>query len=147
MLDTKKGTTHPKLRETSMPSRKSIRKKRDRRKAGLMKKASEYSKMCGADVCLGIRIRDTARVYMFSADASGFWGFVGSQLVSSPDMRISSIADSLRDPIIRPLVRSLTRTLASQEIKSYLPFNRAGPETACIRTGRSVDLFNQPANQ
>lgn len=84
MLDTKIGTTHPKLKESSRPSRKSIRQKRDRRKAGLMKKASEYSKMCGADVCLGIRTRDTGRVYIFSADASGFWGFVGAQLVSPP---------------------------------------------------------------
>jgi hypothetical protein len=50
----------------------------------------------------------------------------------SPDMRISSIADSLRDPIIQPRVRSLTRTLASQEIKSYLPLNRGG-------TGNDLD--------
>jgi hypothetical protein len=84
MLDTKIGTTHPKLQESSRPSRKSIRQKRARRKIGLMKKASEYSKICGADVCLGIRIRDTGRVYILSADASGFWGFVGSQLVSFP---------------------------------------------------------------
>jgi hypothetical protein len=84
MPDTNIGTTHPKLKESSRPSRKLICQKRDRRKAGLMKKASEYSKMCGADVCLGIQIRDTGRVYMFSADALGFWGFVGSQLVSLP---------------------------------------------------------------
>jgi hypothetical protein len=84
MQDTKIDTAHSKLQESSRPNRKSIRQKRDRRKARLMKKASEHSKMCGADVCLGIRIRDTGRVYMFSADASGFWGFVGSQLVSLP---------------------------------------------------------------
>jgi hypothetical protein len=84
MLDTKIDTAHSKLQESSRPNRKSIRQKRDRRKAGLMKKASEYSRMCGADVCLGICIRDTGRVYMFSADALGFWGFVGSQLVSLP---------------------------------------------------------------
>lgn len=84
MLGTKVDTAHSKLQESSKPNRKSIRQKRDRRKAGLMKKASEYSKMCGADVCLGIRIRDTGRVYMFSADASGFWEFVGLQLVSLP---------------------------------------------------------------
>jgi hypothetical protein len=78
------GTMHPKLQESSRPRRKSIRQNRVRRKIGLMKKASEYSKMCGADVSLGIRIRDTGRVYMFSADASGFWEFVGSQLVSLP---------------------------------------------------------------
>jgi hypothetical protein len=93
-----------------------------------MIKASEYSKMCGADVCLGIRIRDTGRVYMFSADASGFWEFVGSQLVSLPDLHIASIADSLRVRTIQLQVRSLTRTLASLEIESYLPLNKAKPE-------------------
>jgi hypothetical protein len=77
MLDTKIGYNSCKLQESSKPSRKSIRQKRDRRKAGLMKKSSEYSKKCGADVCLCIRIRDTGRFYMFSADASGFWEFVG----------------------------------------------------------------------
>jgi hypothetical protein len=80
MLDTKIGTTHPKLQESSRPSRKSIRQKRAHRKIGLMKKVSECSKMCGADVCLDIHIRDTGRVYMFSADASGFWGFLGSKI-------------------------------------------------------------------
>jgi hypothetical protein len=89
MLDTKIGTTHPKLQESTKSSRKSIHQKRERRKTGLMKKASEYSKMCGADVCLGIRIRDTGHVYMFSADASGFWGFIGSQLVSLPRYTLS----------------------------------------------------------
>jgi hypothetical protein len=72
MLDTKIGTTHPKLQESSKPSRKSIHQKQERRKISLIKKASEYSKMCGADVYLGIHIRDTGRVYMFSTDALGF---------------------------------------------------------------------------
>jgi lipid II:glycine glycyltransferase (peptidoglycan interpeptide bridge formation enzyme) len=82
MLDTKMGTRRPKLSGKPSPSRsKSIRQKRDRRKTSLMKKSFEYSKMCGADVCLGIRIRDTCRVYIFSADASGFWAFIGSKLV------------------------------------------------------------------
>jgi hypothetical protein len=36
------------------------------------------------------------------------------------------MTDLLRDRIIQPRVRSLTRTLASQEIKSYLPLNRGG---------------------
>ncbi|KAA8648109.1 uncharacterized protein ATNIH1004_003992 [Aspergillus tanneri] len=66
----------------SRTSRKSVRQKRDRRRTSLIKKSSEYSRMCGADVCLGIRIRETGRVYIFSADASGFWAFVGSQLDS-----------------------------------------------------------------
>jgi hypothetical protein len=46
-----------------------------------MKKAREYSKMCDADVCLGIRLRETGQVYILSADASGFWAFLGLQLV------------------------------------------------------------------
>ncbi|PKX99509.1 uncharacterized protein P174DRAFT_334459, partial [Aspergillus novofumigatus IBT 16806] len=51
-----------------------------RRKTSLMKKSFKYSKMCGADIYLGICIRDTGQVYIFSADASGFWAFVGSKL-------------------------------------------------------------------
>jgi hypothetical protein len=82
MLDTIIGMTHPHLQESSRSNRKSIRQKQDRRKASLMKKASKYSKLCGANVYLGIHIRDTGHIYMFSADASGFWEFVGSQLVS-----------------------------------------------------------------
>lgn len=38
--------------------------------------------MCDADVCLGIRLRETGQVYILSADASGFWAFLGSQLNS-----------------------------------------------------------------
>jgi hypothetical protein len=59
----------------------------------------------------------------------------------SPDLHISSIADSLRVRIIQPQVRSLTRTLASREIKSYLPLNRGGTGT----TDGPLDF--QPANQ
>jgi hypothetical protein len=67
----------------SKPSKvkKSLRQKRDRRKNNLEKKSQEYSEMCGADVCLGIRIRESGKVFIFSADASGFWSFLDSQLV------------------------------------------------------------------
>ncbi|CAG8109306.1 unnamed protein product [Penicillium nalgiovense] len=63
--------------------KKLLRQKRDRRKSCLEKKALEYSEMCGADVCLGIRIRQSGKVFIFSADASGFWSFLSSQLVSA----------------------------------------------------------------
>jgi hypothetical protein len=66
-----------------------------------MKKSFEYSKMCGADVCLGIRIRDTGRVYILTADASGFWAFVGSTLVYS-HMHIRPKVNSFRTAIIHP---------------------------------------------
>ncbi|KAJ5746807.1 hypothetical protein N7520_011989 [Penicillium odoratum] len=62
--------------------RKSLRQKRDRRKTNLEKKSQEYSEICGADVCLGIRIRESGKVFIFSADASGFWSFLSSQLGS-----------------------------------------------------------------
>jgi hypothetical protein len=54
--------------------------KQCRRKTSLMRKAREYSKMCDADVCVG-RIRETGQVHLLSADASGFWAFLTSQLV------------------------------------------------------------------
>jgi hypothetical protein len=38
----------------------------------MMKKASEYSKMCDVDVCGAIRMRETDQVHILSADASGF---------------------------------------------------------------------------
>ena len=64
-----------------VPSKKARRQKQCRRKSTLMTKACEYSKMCDADVCLGIRLRETGQVYILSADPSGFWAFLGSQLV------------------------------------------------------------------
>ncbi|CAG8280327.1 unnamed protein product [Penicillium salamii] len=42
---------------------------------------SEYSKMCDADVCVGIRLRETGQVFILSADTLGFWAFFTSQLV------------------------------------------------------------------
>ncbi|KAJ6026408.1 uncharacterized protein N7446_004990 [Penicillium canescens] len=65
-----------------VPSKTANRQKQCRRKSTLMTKACEYSKMCDADVCLGIRLRETGQIYIFSADASGFWAFLSSQLGS-----------------------------------------------------------------
>jgi myosin heavy subunit len=61
-----------------------MRQKHGRRKSNLMKKAREYSKLCEADVCVGIRLRETGQVFfILSADVSGFGGFLGLQLVCS----------------------------------------------------------------
>lgn len=46
-------------------SKKAKRQKQCRRKATLMTKESEYSKMCDADLCLGIRLREKGQVYIF----------------------------------------------------------------------------------
>ena len=75
------ASTPPTPSNRSKSVKKSMRQKQGRRKSSLMKKASEYSKMCDADVCVGIRLRETGQVFILSADASGFWAFLGSQLV------------------------------------------------------------------
>jgi len=62
-------------------AKKSPPQKRDRRKISLEKKSHEYSQLCGADVCLGIRIRESGKVFIFSADTSGFWSFLAPHLV------------------------------------------------------------------
>jgi hypothetical protein len=46
--------------------------KQYRRKTNMMKKASEYSKMCDADVCVAIRMRESGQIHILSVDASGF---------------------------------------------------------------------------
>lgn len=61
-----------------------MRQKQYHRKTNMLKKASEYSKICDADVCVGIRMRETGQVHILSADASGFWAFLTSQLVCKP---------------------------------------------------------------
>ncbi|KAF3386949.1 hypothetical protein F1880_000447 [Penicillium rolfsii] len=48
----------------------------------LENKLQQYSEMCGADVCLGIRIRESGEVFIFSADSSGIWSFLRTQLGS-----------------------------------------------------------------
>ncbi|PYH90010.1 hypothetical protein BO71DRAFT_402581 [Aspergillus ellipticus CBS 707.79] len=66
----------------SSVEKKLLQQKRDRRKLYLEKKALEYSKMCGADICLGIRIRQSGKIFIFYADTSGFWSFLSTQLGS-----------------------------------------------------------------
>lgn len=50
-----------------------------------MKKASEYSKLCGADVFVGIRLKGSNRLYTLLADTSGFWSPLVTQFVSLRD--------------------------------------------------------------
>ncbi|KAJ5131480.1 uncharacterized protein N7515_007519 [Penicillium bovifimosum] len=69
-------------RSKNSSTRKLMHQKQYRRKANMLKKASEYSKMCDADVCVGIRMRETGQVHILSADSSGFWAFLTSQLSS-----------------------------------------------------------------
>lgn len=73
-----------KNKKKRVPSKKAFRQMRERRREGIIKKAYEYSKLCEADVCLGIRLRGSGRVYTFLADQSGFWSSFESQLVGFP---------------------------------------------------------------
>ncbi|KAL4768006.1 hypothetical protein BDW60DRAFT_211395 [Aspergillus nidulans var. acristatus] len=61
-------------------SRRLLRQKRDRRRLTLTHKVYEYSRMCDADIYLGIRIRDTGKVFTVSIDPTGFWSFLHPQL-------------------------------------------------------------------
>lgn len=65
----------------------------------LENKLQQYSEMCGADVCLGIRIRDSGEVFIFSADSSGFWSFLRSQLVCAFDLSKLSVAWTFLTPL------------------------------------------------
>ncbi|KAJ5492484.1 hypothetical protein N7453_010581 [Penicillium expansum] len=47
-----------------------------------MKKASEYSKICDTEVCVGIKLYETGKVFILSADSTGFWEFLKSKLDS-----------------------------------------------------------------
>lgn len=61
--------------------------------------------MCDADVCLGIRLRETGQVFLLSADSSGFWGFLGTQLVGYRIFgRKEKNADIPRALIIQPQI-------------------------------------------
>lgn len=47
-----------------------------------MKKASEYSELCDAEVCVGIRFRESGRVFTFMSNPNGFWSKLDLLLVS-----------------------------------------------------------------
>ncbi|PYH99199.1 hypothetical protein BO71DRAFT_314541, partial [Aspergillus ellipticus CBS 707.79] len=51
---------------------KVVRQKRDGGRKALIHKAYEYSKLCDADICLGIRIRESGQVTTFQSDSTGF---------------------------------------------------------------------------
>jgi hypothetical protein len=80
-MSTRSSNIQRKCRPTLLP-RKSAQQKRNRRKLGLMKKASEYSELCDAEVCVGIRFRESGRVFTFVSDPNGFWSKLDSLLVS-----------------------------------------------------------------
>ncbi|KAJ5607190.1 hypothetical protein N7537_003809 [Penicillium hordei] len=69
----------------SSSKRKSMRQKQGRRKSNLMKKAHEY-------------------MFILSADASGFWGFLRSQLASyypTPFLIMDQDLEKAEEGIIR----------------------------------------------
>ncbi|KAK9578879.1 hypothetical protein V6Z98_005599 [Aspergillus fumigatus] len=80
-MSTEPSNTVRPSRATLSP-RKSAQQKRNRRKMGLIKKAYEYSELCDADVCLGIRLRGSGHVFTFLSDPAGFWSKFDSLLAT-----------------------------------------------------------------
>ena len=56
-------------------------KQRNNRKLSLMKKVYQYSILCNADVCLGIRLRENGKVFTFQSDGTDFWSAIRRHLV------------------------------------------------------------------
>ena len=63
-------------------SKKARRQQQDRRKAGLFKKAYEYSFECDADVYVGIRVKRNGRIFTFNSDTTGEWPLSNIEMVS-----------------------------------------------------------------
>lgn len=97
--------------------RKLLCQRRSRRKLNLMKKACDYSKMFDADVCVGIRLRETGEVMFLSADPLGFWDSFRSRLVhnTTNTQREAWHADNPRNPIIQPRILLQRKTLQRME--------------------------------
>jgi hypothetical protein len=53
-------------------------------------------KLCGGDVCLDRRIRESGQVFIFSADDLGVWTFLGSHLVCLKQPWSDKFADIYR---------------------------------------------------
>ncbi|GLA33082.1 hypothetical protein AnigIFM63326_002164 [Aspergillus niger] len=81
--------------KTSDSPKKMVRQKRVRRRKNLIRKAYEYSKLCDADVCLGIRIRESGQVTTFLSDSTGFWSGLPSQLETYYPRPIQKTAQDL----------------------------------------------------
>ncbi|KAL2802970.1 hypothetical protein BJX63DRAFT_437394 [Aspergillus granulosus] len=65
---------------TTKSSPRHLRQMRDRRRKTLINKVHEYSMKCGADIWLGIRLRENGKVFTVSIDPAGFWSFQSLQL-------------------------------------------------------------------
>lgn len=61
--------------------KKRKRQKRHKRGQTLIKKAYEMSAFFNADVCLGIKLRDTGKIMTFCADKTGVWSSFITYLV------------------------------------------------------------------
>ncbi|CDM38407.1 Transcription factor, MADS-box [Penicillium roqueforti FM164] len=94
------ATTGPRSNGSSS-KRKSMRQKQGRRKSNLIKKAREYSRLCEADVCVGIRLRRTGQVFILSADVSGFWGFLGPLIIRPHFLITDQDLENAEEGIIR----------------------------------------------
>jgi hypothetical protein len=66
-------------------ARRRQRQQRDSRQQSLLLKAHEMSTLCGAEVFLGIRIKETGRVTTFCSNDAEIWKPFLSCLVFNPE--------------------------------------------------------------
>lgn len=94
--------------------KKRKRQKRHQRGKTLIKKAYEMSAFCNADVCLGIKLRDTGKIMTFCADKTGVWSsFVRYLVFHHP---ISSMPKANSNRIRAILYRTdIRRTISLRE--------------------------------
>lgn len=76
---------------------------------GLIKKAYEYSKLCDADVCLGIQLRGSSHVFTFLSNPAGFWSKFDSLLIRNMRAQLCHSILTKRQGNILPTASSQNR--------------------------------------
>ena len=85
--------------------------------------------MCGADVCLGMRMRESGEVFIFSADSSGFWSFLWSQLVCYLGLSNRSVCDEYGESEVRTCYLDALPEVA---FLGSLPWKKRMPEAGSL---------------
>jgi hypothetical protein len=138
-MPSRRSLQQPQNSQTTQPEKRKKRQKRDRRKKNLIRKAYEFSTLCDADICLGIRIRENGRVFTFCADTSGIWSAFTSNLVFTsagcsaskvnPDRAHTILSPSTRRRQTLPLLRQKRRN----SIKATFLLSTSGLARAMMR--------------
>ncbi|KAF7586374.1 hypothetical protein BBP40_009020 [Aspergillus hancockii] len=88
-----------------------------------MKKAYEYSELCDAEVCVGMRLRESGRVFTFLSDPTGFW------------LKLDSLLATYYPPPVRKTGENFKSNSGDLDPKGHVPVavpRIAGGETVAI---------------